>query len=163
MTSRRKRGIVAAVLIVVAVGWWIAPVVTAVAFLLDIGGIETRWRSLVPVRSRPFESALQWAPTRHGAIEVRVYRPTDATHTVVVFPGVHGGGVDEPRLARFCSRLATTGVTVVCAPLPELRQFLITPRSTDQIEDVTVWAADTVHRGGAAPGVSGVGRSGPWR
>jgi hypothetical protein len=61
-----------------------------------------------------------------------------------VFPGVHGGGVDEARLARFCGRLASAGLTVACAPLPELRQFRITSHSTDQIEDVTVWAADSV-------------------
>src|SRR5690606_1184757 len=35
-----------------------------------------------------------------------------------------------------------SGLTVVCTPLPELRRFRITDRSTDMIEDVTAWIAD---------------------
>jgi dienelactone hydrolase len=144
MMAHRKRGIAIAILVVVAAGWWLAPLLGAVAFVLDIGGVETRWRLLLPGRHQSFASDLRTVPTRHGPVAVRVYRPERSGHTVIVFPGVHGGGVDEPRLARFCSRLASTGATVVCAPLPELREFLITPHSTDQIEDVTKWAADEV-------------------
>src|SRR5690606_14149051 len=67
----------------------------------------------------------------------------DAPPTVIVVPGVHGGGVDSPRLTTLCGRLAGSGYRVVCAPLPELREFRITSRSTDTIEDVTAWIADS--------------------
>jgi dienelactone hydrolase len=94
--------------------------------------------------------------TRHGDALVRIYRPDTAPgRMAVVFPGVHGGGVDEPRLAELCRRLAATGTVVVCAPLPELRQFVITSRSTDQIEDITRWAADGLASSGAADGPGG--------
>jgi pimeloyl-ACP methyl ester carboxylesterase len=52
---------------------------------------------------------------------------------------VHAGGVDEPRLDELARRLAATRARVLSVPLPDLRRFLVTPRSTDMIEDATGW------------------------
>jgi hypothetical protein len=56
---------------------------------------------------------------------------------------VHAGGLDEPRQTRFARLLAATGVTVIVAPLPDLRAFRLTSRSTDQIEDAARWLLDS--------------------
>src|SRR5688500_9095519 len=123
MTSIRKRGLAAA-LILAALGIWVAaPTLSALAFVLDLAGIDSVWRQLIPIRPRPFATDEITVGTRHGPVPLRVYRPQrPTTRTAVVFPGVHGGGVDEARLTRFCGRLAASGMIVVCAPLPELRQ-----------------------------------------
>jgi dienelactone hydrolase len=93
-------------------------------------------------------------PTRTGAVAARVYRPSGtARRTLVVVPGIHAGGVDEPRLDALARRLASTGSIVVSLPLPDLRRFLITPASTDQIEDAVAWAA-------RQPSLAGGGRVG---
>jgi len=139
MTTGRKRSIGVVGLALVAAGWWAAPYVSTTAFLLDIAGIRNLARRVMPVRAQIFSTSDIDIPTRWGPLGARLYQPRSSGHTVVVFPGVHGGGREEPRLALLCGRLAATGLTVVCAPLPELRQFLITPRSTDAIEDVTRW------------------------
>lgn len=145
MTARRKRLIGSVVVLaLVALAWRAATLAPTAAFLMDLAGYTGGARALVPVPSYPFTTRDVDVPTRHGAVAARIYTPARSpVRTVVVFPGVHGGGLDEPRLARFCGRLARTGVQVVCAPLPELRDFRITGHSTDQIEDVTVaMAAD---------------------
>ncbi|HET9372504.1 MAG TPA: alpha/beta fold hydrolase [Vicinamibacterales bacterium] len=81
-------------------------------------------------------------PTRTGAIGARAYRPDGtARRTLVVVPGIHAGGVEEPRLDALARRLASTGSIVISLPLPDLRQFLITPASTDQIEDAVAWVS----------------------
>jgi dienelactone hydrolase len=81
-------------------------------------------------------------PTRTGVIGARAYRPDGtARRTLVVVPGIHAGGVDEPRLDALARRLASTGSIVISLPLPDLRQFLITPASTDQIEDAVAWVS----------------------
>ena len=81
-------------------------------------------------------------PTRHGPIPARVYRPAGtASRTLVVVPGIHAGGVEQPRLADLSARLAATGAVVVSVPLPDLRRYVVTPASTDQIEDVVTWVA----------------------
>ena len=154
MPSRGKRRLALAAAAVLLLVWLAAPALTAAVFLLDVGGFGGSWRGWVPIRSYALQIDDQAVPTRHGPVPVRLYRPSGGpARTVVVFPGVHGGGVDEPRLATLCGRLAATGATVVCAPLPELREFVITARSTDQLEDVTRWAAED-------PSVSRSGRVG---
>lgn len=159
MTFIGKRGLAAALMLTALAIWLAAPTISALAFVLDVAGIDPAWRPLIPVRPRTFTTDDATVGTRHGPVPLRVYRPDRTTaRTAVVFPGVHGGGVDEARLARFCGRLAASGITVVCAPLPELRQFRITSRSTDQIEDVTTWAVETVMPANAG-GVALVGVS----
>jgi hypothetical protein len=123
-------------------------------FQLALAGVGGAWRSWIPFGPHAVATEDRAVSTRHGDVPVRLYRPdAGGTRAAVVFPGVHGGGVDEPRLAALCRRLASTGVIVVCAPLPELREFVVTARSTDQIEDVTRWAVDE-------PGVAPSGRVG---
>ena len=66
-------------------------------------------------------------PGRHGAIAARIYRPDVPTgQSVVVFPGVHGGGLDEPRITALSSRLASSGLTVLTAQNDFPMPFLVT-------------------------------------
>ena len=144
MPSRGKRRLALAAAAALLLVWLAAPTLTTALFLVDVGGFGGSWRGWIPVGSHALRIQDQVVATRHGPVPVRVYRPSGGpARTAVVFPGVHGGGVDEPRLVTLCGRLAATGVTVVCAPLPELREFIVTGRSTDQLEDVTRWAAES--------------------
>jgi pimeloyl-ACP methyl ester carboxylesterase len=153
MTSRRKRRLVLVAGVMAAGLWLAAPYVRAAAFILDIAGVDDMRRSLLPVQVYRVQTEDMSIATRHGAVPARLYRPElRGAPLAVVFPGVHGGGVDEARLVRLCGRLASTGVTVLCAPLPELRRFVVTRTSTDQIEDVTLWAT-------GAPRLSANGRA----
>jgi dienelactone hydrolase len=150
MMSRGKRLAIGAMLILIAIATMaVVAYAPALAFLMDIAGAGGALRRVLPVASSAYSTVDVAVPTRWGPVTTRVYTPAGRhRHTAVVFPGVHGGGVDEPRLALFCGRLAATGLTVVCTPLPELREFRITGRSTDAIEDITVWASQ---QGSLAP------------
>lgn len=143
MISAVRRRVTIAALLGLLIGgvWWSAPYISAAAFVLDISGAAPQVRKWLPVRVQPVTSSDLSVPTRHGPMSVRVYRPARARRSVIVFPGVHAGGLDEPRLVAFSSRLAATGAIVVSAPLPELRRYAITPVSTDQIEDAIAWMA----------------------
>lgn len=125
----------AALLVLIA-----AVVLPTVAFVADLSGGADSLRAWLPVTRYDVEAASLAVPTRYGVIPARVYRTRPASaRTVVVIPGVHAAGVDEPRLDRFSARLASTGMTVITAPVPDLRAFRVTSRSTDQIEDATNW------------------------
>jgi hypothetical protein len=91
-------------------------------------------------------------------VSARLYLPEGRSErTWIVVPGVHAGGVDEPRLARLTTRLAGAGITVLSLPLPDLREFRIVGRSTDQIEDAVMWAtADTTLTPDGTVGLVGV-------
>src|SRR5262245_7595041 len=129
--------------VVLAIGGWIAaPYVASAAFILDLSGSTSWVRHALPVRSRAVTTREVEVPTRYGSIPARLYLPDGGSdRSVVVFPGIHAGGVDEPRLAAFSRRLAGAGATVASVPLPELRRFHISPVSTDMIEDAAFWMA----------------------
>lgn len=145
MTRRWLR--VAALVIVVgaSLAWLAAPYVSALALVIDVSGREVPGRRWLPVRVKAVDATDISVATRHGALEGRLYRPTGSpgasSRTVLVVPGLHAAGVEEPRLDRLSRRLAGGGVTVLSLPLPDLRKFLVTPRSTDMIEDAALWLA----------------------
>lgn len=144
------------------VSWSSLPYVRTAAFLLDMAGSTSAWRAWLPVRTQAVRVYDLDVPTRDGRIPARLYLPTHAAGTpVIVFPGIHAGGIDEPRLDAFAHRLAGTGLTVLSVPLPDLRAFSITPRSTDMIEDAIVWlASDPSRAPSGRVGVVGVSFSG---
>jgi dienelactone hydrolase len=74
--------------------------------------------------------------TRHGAAPARFYRPDGTiSRTVLLVPGIHSMGIDEPRLTGLARDLAGSGIGVMTMALPDLQRYEITPRSTDVIED----------------------------
>lgn len=129
-------------LIALAVAVWLAaPYVSALALVIDLSGHEIAMRRWLPVRLATVTATDVVVPTRHGDVAARLYTPDGGASTFwIVVPGVHAGGVDEPRLARLTTRLAADGIAVLSFPLPDLRAFRIVGRSTDQIEDAIVWA-----------------------
>ena len=81
-------------------------------------------------------------PWRGGVLRGRVYQP-GGVHgpATLLVPGVHAEGIDEPRLVQFARDVAATGRVVVTTELPDLKQYRITARSTDMIEDAAAWLA----------------------
>jgi dienelactone hydrolase len=156
------RAWIAVVLIVGAAAWLAAPYFTSAAFILDIAGTTGLARTLLPARVREVTSRDVPVPTRLGAVAARLYEPRGgAGRSVLVFPGVHAGGIDEPRLVTFSKRLASTGLNVLSVPLPDLREFRVTARSTDIIEDATLWlAADRALAPSGRVGLVGVSFAG---
>lgn len=163
MRTRRK---VALALAVAAIGlaFVLKPYADSAAFIMDLGGVQHWSRSLLPKARADVAWRDVTIPTRHGPLAARVYTPTreaERAPTFIIFPGIHRGGVDEPRLAGFSRRLASGHVNVVSVPLPDLREFRVTPRTTDHIEDATLWAANdpAIGRGGTI-GLGGVSFAG---
>jgi dienelactone hydrolase len=136
-----RRILIIGVVVVAATVWLVMPYVSALAILIDLSGQDMPMRRWLPVSVAQVSTRDVNVPTRHGMVSARLYVPEGrSARTWIVVPGVHTGGVDEPRLARLTERLAGAGITVLSLPLPDLREFRIVGRSTDQIEDAVVWA-----------------------
>ena len=76
---------------------------------------------------------------RHGARVARLYRPRRVrTRPVLVSGGVHALGIEEPRLIAFAEALASSGTPVITPAFPDLKEYLVTPRLTDDIEDAAL-------------------------
>jgi dienelactone hydrolase len=164
MNRRNRIGIwLAAVAVICGFAWLgVLPYARSAAFILDLAGSSTWVRSWLPARVSPVQTRDLRVSTRYGPIPARLAEPsTPAVHSVIVFPGIHAGGLDEPRLSAFSRRLAATGVRVLSVPLPDLREFRITERSTDMIEDAIAWmAADRALAPTGRVGVAGVSFAG---
>ncbi|MEO6224100.1 MAG: hypothetical protein ABIP90_12705 [Vicinamibacterales bacterium] len=146
LIGRRRWLRTAAVVMVVGAGlvWLAAPYVRSLAFIIDVSGREVAFRRWLPVAVLPVDHEDITVPTRRGGVTGRLYRPHDARasgRTVLVVPGLHSAGVEDPRLERLSMRLAGTGTTVLTLPLPDLRRFVVTAQSTDVIEDAAGWLA----------------------
>lgn len=153
---RRGAALSAAALALVVLALIARPYAESAAFLMDLGGVQHWSRSLLPGAAADVTWRDITIPTRHGDLAARVYTPSTGAAEApafVIFPGIHRGGVDEPRLAAFSRRFASAGAVVVSVPLPDLREFRVTLKAVDQIEDAALWAA-------REPGVGRDGRIG---
>ena len=119
------------------------PYLGAAAFIArvgHVGGYPGAWaaRRASPVVVEPRREM----PTRHGVVAIQDYHPThDTTRTVLLVPGIHSMGIDEPRLTGLARDLASAGLHVVAMALPDLQRYRITPNATDVIEDAVLWLA----------------------
>lgn len=128
------------------------PYTRTTALLLDLSEADPLWRALLPVSTATVTWTDAVIPARGGPVPARVYRPDRETRRpVVIVPGVHTGGVEEPRLAALGRRLAASGAIVVTVPIPGLRTFDITPSATDAVEDVAIWASRSSQVGRGRP------------
>ncbi len=80
-------------------------------------------------------------PWRGGALRARAYQPVHSrgTRAILLVPGVHAAGIDEPRLVGFARDLTGMGHPVLTVELPDLTHYEITSRTTDMIEDAAGW------------------------
>ena len=80
--------------------------------------------------------------TRYGQVPARFYSPDgEVSRAVLLVPGIHSMGIEEPRLTALAKDLAGTGLIVMTMALPDLQAYMITPRATDVIEDAVSWMA----------------------
>ena len=90
-----------------------------------ISGGAAQW--LARFDTTGFETRDLEVPSRHGTIRARLYRPVRGqSRTLVLTPGVHAEGIDEPRLMKFAGDLAASGAGVLTPELPDLLRYEIT-------------------------------------
>src|SRR5919112_840240 len=99
-------------------------------FLLRAAQVQARHYKIEPVAT---------IHTRHGDVRTRLYRPDRIRRVVLLVPGVHAMGIDEPRLTGLSNELAATGLGVVTMELPDLAGYRFTPETVDMIEDGARW------------------------
>ena len=139
MRTRTKAfGIIAAALLLGA--WASNGYLRAAAFVIQASGMQGYARKAAAVETGTFDERALTIPWRGGQLRARLYVPHGTSdRAMVLVPGVHAAGVDEPRLVQFAKDLASVRHTVLTAELPDLAHYRITPRTTDMIEDAALW------------------------
>jgi len=137
-TRTKAAGIIAAALLLGA--WASNGYLRATAFVVQASGMQGYARTVASVETGRFDERALTIPWRGGQMRARLYIPHGSSdRAMLLVPGVHAAGVDEPRLVQFARDLASVNHTVLTAELIDLTQYRITPRTTDMIEDAALW------------------------
>lgn len=134
----------------------------AAALVVNASGIQGWPHDLAAWHGTSFRTETLSIPSRYGTLRARLYRPAGRSRRALLLtPGVHAGGLDEPRLVDFAGHLASRRLAVLTVEMPDLLNYRITPRTTDMIEDSAAWLADRsdLARGGRV-GLVGISFSG---
>jgi dienelactone hydrolase len=133
----------AALLCVLGIGTYAAAdFASAAGFVVRAAGMQGVARTLADTRREPVHDSRLTVPWRGGTLSARLYSPLNASaRPILLVPGVHAAGVDEPRLDGFARNFAGMGHSVLSVELPDLARYSITPRTTDMIEDAARWWA----------------------
>jgi len=111
------------------------------AFVVIAAGMDGPARRVAEWSTTPVTAmGVRPIPWRGGMLKARAYQPyKEAGRGILLVPGVHAAGIDEPRLVGFARDLAAMGHPVLTVELPDLARYAITPRTTDMIEDAAAW------------------------
>lgn len=137
----------------------VRPYVRGVSLVVRAADMRGALRSIADFEAArvapPVEIALP--NVARGPIAARLYRPEGTPQRfVLLVPGLHAAGVDEPRLVSLATSLAASGLGVVTPDLPELSRFEIAPAIADAIEAAAGAVAELSALEGAADGRIGV-------
>lgn len=142
--TRRRLILLTLLLFVLVVGaYFTAPLVKAASLIVRAADLGGRAQNLAELQAHEIEKQPRhMVPTRHGSVPAQFYLPAGrSSRAVLLVPGIHSMGIEEPRLTALAADLAATGLTVMAMALPDLQQYRITPNATDVIEDAVTWMA----------------------
>lgn len=141
MRRRLLAALTAFVIAVVVFAYVGAPYARAASFIVRAAGLGGRAEEFANRQSRKVTiQPRHQVSTRYGDVPARMYVPEGTSRrTVLLVPGIHSMGIEEPRLTALAEDLAGAGVKVMAMALPDLQAYRITPRATDVIEDAVTW------------------------
>lgn len=130
----------AAALLLIGAAFAVNPYLRAASFVVQAAGMQGFARTAAALETGEFDERALTIPWRGGQLRARLYIPRGTSdRAMLLVPGIHAAGVDEPRLVQFARDLASVRHTVLTAELTDLTEYRITPRTTDMIEDAAVW------------------------
>lgn len=131
-------GLVVAIIVAAVLGGH--DYVEAAAFVIRAAGMQGLVRSAAKLEAEGVSERDVIVAWRGGGLRGREYIPDDVTgRAILLVPGVHAAGIEEPRLIGFARDIGATGHPVVTVELPDLARYSLTTRTTDMIEDGARW------------------------
>ena len=112
------------------------------AFVIQASGMQGVARTIADWDRTSFTEQPIRVPWRDGDLPGRRYQPAYVSgRAILLVPGIHASGIEEPRLVGFARDIASTGHPVVTAELDDLVHYHLAVRATDMIEDAAAWLA----------------------
>ncbi len=114
---------------------------------------------LQSIAAMPVTTKILAIPSAAGEVQARLYTPTPAPNApgLVLVPGIHYLGMDEPRLMAFARSISACGLRVLTPELSDSRDYRIQPSDVQEIGDAVQWLQHTT---GHPVGLMGLSFSG---
>jgi dienelactone hydrolase len=113
------------------------------SFVIQAANLQGLVRDVAELGTEPVSESPARVPWRAGQLAGRWYLPRSRSgRPVLIVPGVHAAGIEEPRLVAFARDVASMGHPVLTSQLPDLERYTLSTRTTDMIEDAAAWLAD---------------------
>ncbi len=130
----------------------------AIAILEQLNGKPVP-QLLRPIAAMPVTTKTLTIPSSAGTVQARLYIPTTAPNApgLVLIPGIHYLGMDEPRLMAFARTMSACGLLVLTPELPDSRDYRIQPSDVQAIGDSVQWLQNST---GNRVGLMGLSFSG---
>ena len=121
-----------------------APYARAASLVVRAAGLGGRVEAFANRQARPVTvHPRHVVPTRYGEVAAQLYTPAGSPdRSVLLVPGIHSMGIEEPRLTALADDLAGAGLNVMAMALPDLQSYRITLQATDVIEDAVRWMSE---------------------
>ncbi|MHB1672736.1 MAG: alpha/beta hydrolase family protein [Acidobacteriaceae bacterium] len=105
-------------------------------------------RLLRPIAAIPVTTKTLTIPSSVGLVQARLYTPIQSANApgLVLIPGIHYLGMDEPRLMAFARSMAACGLRVLTPELPDSREYRIQPSDVQTIGDSVQWLQNATGR-----------------
>jgi pimeloyl-ACP methyl ester carboxylesterase len=93
------------------------------------------------IASLPVSTTILTIPSSAGRVQARLYTPATAPNApgLVLIPGIHFRGMDEPRLVAFARSMSACGLRILTPELPDSRDYRIQPSDVQAIGDSVQW------------------------
>lgn len=103
---------------------------------------------LRPLDAMPLTTQTLTIPSSSGLVEARLYTPSRSPNApgLVLIPGIHYRGMDEPRLVAFARSMAACGLRVLTPQLPDSPDYRIQPSDVQAIGDSVQWLQNATGR-----------------
>jgi pimeloyl-ACP methyl ester carboxylesterase len=130
----------------------------SIAILRQLGGQPVP-RLFRPIAGMPLSTRTLTIPSSAGVISARLYTPIDRPDApgLVLVPGVHYLGMNEPRLIAFAQSMAACGLRVLTPEMPDSRDYRINPGDVQAIGDSIQWLQRVTGRRVGVMGLSFAG------
>ncbi len=91
-----------------------------------------------------------------GTVHAHLYTPATRANApgIVLVPGIHNLGMDEPRLVSFARSIAACGLRVMTPELPDSRDYRIQPSDLEAIGSAAQWLRQATGRRVGLLGIS---------
>src|SRR6185503_15510894 len=143
---RRWRILTVMVVIAAALAYFAVPYVRAASLFVRVAHVGGQVEAFAVRHARTVTVLPPMVPVRGGIVPAQFYRPDGRiSRSVLLIPGIHSMGINEPRLTALARDLAGSGVMVMTLALPDLQHYQLTTNSTDVIEDAVGWMTSRSH------------------